>query len=219
MCISKSHRLNAFRKSGAVMIAAQEKFPKLTPEEYFAWEEQQRDRHEYLNGEVYPMSGGTINHSDIAGNILSQLKQHMRGSGCKVLNSDARVNILKTTDYVYPDLSVTCDDRDKTTAQYITYPCLVVEVLSPSTEAYDRGDKFKMYRRNPKLKEYLLVSSEDIAIDLFRRTGPDTWQILSYQAGDIIELKSVNLTLPVEAIYEDIVFEPAVPAVGEAEAE
>lgn len=194
------------------MVAAKEQFPKLTPEEYFAWEEHQLFRHEYLNGEIYAMSGGTINHSDIAGNVLILLKTHMRGSGCKVLNSDARVNILKTTDYVYPDISVTCDDRDKTTTQYITYPCLIVEVLSPSTEAYDRGNKFKMYRRNPQLQEYLLVDSEAISIDLFRRATQDTWQILNYQAGSSIELKSVNLTLPIETIYEDIVFEPASPA-------
>jgi len=191
------------------MIAARKKLPTLTPEEYFAWEEQQLFRHEYLNGQVYAMSGGTINHSEIALNLGTLLKTHMRGSGCKVLNSDARVNILKTTDYVYPDLSITCDDRDKITTQYITYPCLVIEVLSPSTEAYDRGNKFKMYRRNPQLQEYLLVDSEKIAIDLFRRTGPDTWQIISYQAGDAVELKSVNLTLPIEAIYEDIAFEAA----------
>ncbi|EKU96518.1 hypothetical protein Lepto7375DRAFT_0524 [Leptolyngbya sp. PCC 7375] len=189
------------------MVAAKEQFPKLTPEDYFAWEETQTMRHEYLDGEVYAMSGGTINHSDISGNILALLKTHMRGSGCKVLNSDARVNIYETTNYVYPDLSVTCDERDKTTTQYITYPCLVVEVLSPTTEAYDRGNKFKMYRRNPGLQEYVLVDSETIAIEIFRRTEQDTWQILNYQAGDVVELTSVNLTFPIEAIYEDIVFE------------
>ncbi|NJN32653.1 MAG: Uma2 family endonuclease [Synechococcales cyanobacterium RM1_1_8] len=191
------------------MIAAKETFPKLTPEEYFVWEEQQRDRHEYLNGEVYAMSGGTINHSEISINFGAVLKAHMRGSGCKVLNSDARVSILNSTDYVYPDLSVTCDERDKTTKQFITYPCLVIEVLSPSTEAYDRGDKFRMYRQNPNLQEYVLVDSEAIAIEIFRRTAQDTWQIINYQAGDWVDLKSVDLTFPIEAIYEDIVFDSA----------
>ena len=191
------------------MIAAKETFPTLTPEEYFVWEEQQLHRHEYLNGEVFAMSGGTINHSEIALNFGVLLKGRMKGSGCKVLNSDARVNILETTDYVYPDLSVTCDERDKTMQQFITYPCLVIEVLSPSTEAYDRGDKFRMYRQNPNLQEYVLVNSEAIAIEIFRRTAPDAWQILNYQAGDSVELKSVDLTFPIEMIYEDIVFESA----------
>jgi Uma2 family endonuclease len=188
------------------MVAAREHLPRFTPEEYFAWEEQQLERHEYIDGEVYAMSGGTINHGDIAGNFLSLLKSHMRGRGCKTLNSDCRVSIVGSTKYVYPDISVTCDERDKTTAQYITYPCLIVEVLSPGTEAYDRGNKFKMYRRNPSLQEYVLVSAETIEIELFRKTDTDDWRIIDYQAGDTVELKSINLTCQIEQIYEDIVF-------------
>lgn len=188
------------------MIALNENFPKLTPEEYFIWEEQQLDRHEYIDGEVYAMSGGTINHGDIALNLGALLKTHMRGHGCKTLNSDCRVNIFGTNKYVYPDLSITCDERDKTTPQYITYPCLIVEVLSPNTEAYDRGNKFKMYRCNPSLQEYVLVSTEAIEIELFRKTDTDIWQIIDYQAGDIVELKSINLRFSIEQVYEEIVF-------------
>ena len=188
------------------MVAAREHLPRFTPEEYFAWEEQQLERHEYIDGEVYAMSGGTINHGDIALNFGALLKSHMRGRGCKTLNSDCRVSIVGSTKYVYPDLSVTCDERDQTTAQYITYPCLIVEVLSPGTEAYDRGNKFKMYRRNPSLQEYVLVSAEMIEIELFRKTDTDDWRIINYQAGDTVELKSINLICPIEQIYEDIVF-------------
>ena len=190
------------------MIAAPEHFPRFTPAEYFAWEEQQQVRHEYIDGEVYAMSGGTINHSEIALNFGSLLKSHLRGSGCRTLNSDARVNILSSSDYVYPDVSVTCDQRDKTTAQYITYPCLIVEVLSPSTEAYDRGNKFKLYRRNPILQEYVLVDAETMAIELFRKTDSDTWQIIDYDPGDMVELTSIKLTFPIEQVYEDIIFVP-----------
>jgi Uma2 family endonuclease len=189
------------------MVALKANFPKFTPEEYFAWEEQQLERHEYMDGEVYAMSGGTIDHGSIALNFGSLLKIHMRGRGCKTLNSDCRVSIIGSTKYVYPDLSVTCDERDKITPQYITYPCLIIEVLSPSTEAYDRGNKFKMYRRNPSLQEYVLVSTSAIEIELFRKSDGDNWKIINYQAGDIVELKSVNLTVPIEQIYEDIIFE------------
>jgi Uma2 family endonuclease len=188
------------------MIALKEHSPKFTPEKYFAWEEQQLERHEYIDGEVYAISGGTIDHGDIAGNFLSLLKAHMRGSGCKTLNSDCRVSIVGATQYVYPDISVTCDDRDKTMSQYITYPCLIVEVLSSTTEAYDRGKKFKMYRRNPSLQEYVLVSVDTIEIELFRKTETDDWRIINYQTGDTVELKSVNLTCQIQQIYEDIVF-------------
>jgi Uma2 family endonuclease len=189
------------------VIAVRDNFPRFTPEEYFAWEEQQLERHEYINGEVYAMSGGTINHSDIAGNFLSLLKAHMRGSGCKTLNSDARVNILASSHYVYPDVSVTCDERDKTTTQYITYPCLVIEVLSSSTEAYDRGNKFKLYRRNPCLQEYVLVSADTMAIELFRKVD-NNWSLIDYEPGSMVELASVKLTFPIEQVYEDVVFPP-----------
>jgi Uma2 family endonuclease len=189
------------------MIALKEKFPRFTPEEYFAWEEQQQLRHEYLDGEVYAMTGGTINHSDIAGNFLILLKSHLRGSGCKTLNSDARVNIHNSNDYVYPDLSVTCDERDRNNTQFISYPCVIVEVLSPTTEAYDRGDKFFMYRRSASLQDYILVSADKVAIDIYHKDDRGKWDILSYRSGDTIELESVNFTFQIEQVYEDIVFE------------
>ncbi len=188
------------------MIALKEHFPRFTPEEYFAWEEQQLERHEYMDGEVYAMSGGTVIHSQIASNFNRLLGNHMRGSGCKTLNSDCRVNVLGMDKYVYPDTSVTCDERDKTTTQYITHPCLIVEVLSPSTEAYDRGNKFKMYRRNPSLQEYVLVSTDVIEIELFRKINTEDWRIINYQTGDTVELKSINLTFLIDEVYEDIVF-------------
>ncbi len=189
------------------MIAARDNFPKFTPEEYFAWEEQQLERHEYIDGEVYAMSGGTISHSEIALNFGSLLKIHLRGSGCKTLNSDARVKILESSHYVYPDVSVTCDERDKNTTQYIAYPCLVIEVLSSSTEAYDRGNKFKLYRRNPCLQEYVLVDAETMSIELFRKIDHN-WSLIDYEQGSMVELASIKLTFPIEQVYEDIVFVP-----------
>ena len=192
------------------MIAVKDKFPKLTPEEYFVWEEKQLLRHEYLNGEIYAMGGGTQNHGRIASNIIFIVKSHLRGGGCQVGNSDCRVNILETKDYVYPDVSVTCNDSDRTATQAIEYPCLIVEVLSPSTANYDRGDKFRLYRRNPSLQDYVLVDAEKIAIDLYRKNDRGNWEIFNYQSGDNIELRSIDLSFPIESVYEDIVFEQLV---------
>lgn len=188
------------------MVAAYGHFPRFTPEEYFTWEEQQLERHEYLDGEVYAMSGGTQNHSDIAMNFGALLKSHLRGGGCKTFNSDLRIKIFESNKYVYPDLSVTCDDRDKSTPQYITHPCLIIEVLSPITEAYDRGNKFKLYRRNPSLRDYVLVDSNKMAIDLYRKDEAGNWNIINYEIGDAIELKSIDLIFPIEQVYEDIIF-------------
>ena len=189
------------------MIAAKDTIPKFTPEEYFAWEEQQQCRHEYIDGEIYAMTGGTLNHGRIALNFGALLKNHLRGSGCQTGNSDCRVNIQGSNDYVYPDLSVTCDLRDRTATQFISYPCLIVEVLSPSTEAYDRGNKFRMYRRNPILKDYVLVDANSVAIDLYRKDESGNWYILNYQAGDTIDLGGIDLTFSIEQVYEDIIFD------------
>lgn len=189
------------------MIASKNHPLKFTPEEYFQWEEAQTLRHEYLGGEVYAMSGGTINHSKIAGNFTFILKAHLRGGGCQVLTSDARVRIVGSNDYVYPDVSVTCDERDRATNQYITYPCVVIEVLSASTANYDRGDKFRLYRRNSRLQEYLLVDAEKVAIDMYRHNGADNWEIVNYQVGDTITLPSIGLSCAIESVYEDIVFQ------------
>ena len=189
------------------MLAVPNNDHYFTPEEYFVWEAQQLEKHELINGRVYAMTGGTRNHSDIAGNIMTIFKTHLRGSGCKVYNSDCRINIIGTNDFTYPDLSVTCDQRDKKHPLYITYPCLIVEVLSPTTEAYDRGKKFARYRRNPSLIDYVLVSSEEMAIDIYHKNEAGDWLILSYRAGDVVEFKSINLRVTIEQIYEEIIFE------------
>lgn len=188
------------------MFAVPSQFPKLTPVEYFAWEEQQLCRHEYINGEVYAMSGGTQNHSRISLKVGALLDAHLSNGSCRVFNSDCRVNLVGTSDYTYPDASVSCDPQDKTTAQYITYPCLIIEVLSDSTEAYDRGNKFFRYRQNPQLQDYVLVSSKEIAIDLYRKTQNGRWEIINYRPGDIVELQSVNLSFPIEQAYRGIDF-------------
>ncbi len=185
------------------MVATKEDQLIFTPEEYFAWEEKQGVKHEYINGEVYAMSGGSLNHSEIACNLISLLKA---GSSCRVLSSDARVSIQRSSQYVYPDLSVTCDQRDQEATQFITYPCLIAEVLSPSTEADDRGRKFKLYRRSASLQEYILVSASEIEVDLFRKNDRSRWEEINYLAGDLVELESVGLTFPIERIYSEIKF-------------
>jgi Uma2 family endonuclease len=184
----------------------QHQLPKLTPEEYFAWEEQQEVKHEYFDGEVYAMTGGTPNHSKIAVRLTTLLDTHLENNGCQVFNSDARIKIENASKYVYPDASVTCDERDRDAEQFISYPCLIVEVLSPSTEAYDRGNKFELYRRSSTLREYTLVSADKIAIDLYRKDDLGRWQAIYYRDGDLVELESIGLTFPIERIYRGIEF-------------
>jgi Uma2 family endonuclease len=188
--------------------------PRLTSQEYLEWEVQQPLRYEYINGEVFAMAGGTLPHADIALNLASLLRELLRGR-CKVRNSDAKVGITDEGPFTYPDLSISCDDRDsrtetlceRTARQFIRYPCVIIEVLSPSTEAYDRGDKFTLYRRFPTLQEYVLVSSETKTVEIFRRDDVGEWRFIPYSEGDTIELVSLGITLSLNAIYEDVVLE------------
>jgi Uma2 family endonuclease len=190
------------------MIALKDNAPQLTPKEYFAWEEQQLEKHEYIDGQVYAMSGGSKNHSLISVRFITLFANHLESDGCEIGNSDLRVNIAETNNYTYPDVSVTCDDHDKTTTQYITYPCLIAEVLSASTEAYDRGGKFRMYRSNPVLQDYLLVSSSSIEIDLYHKNDGGEWLISNYKEGDTIKLKSISLNFTIEQVYRGLDLTP-----------
>ncbi|MEM9816201.1 MAG: Uma2 family endonuclease [Cyanobacteria bacterium P01_D01_bin.6] len=115
--------------------------PTLTPAEYLDWEAQQPFRYEYVDGQIWAMTEGSIPHNQIAVNLVALLKPHLRGRNCKVLSSDAKVAVADDGPFYYPDVNVTCDDRDRAARNYIRFPCLIVEVLSESTEAKDHGRK------------------------------------------------------------------------------
>ncbi|KRH97167.1 MULTISPECIES: Uma2 family endonuclease [Cylindrospermopsis] len=186
------------------MIVAKDQTPYLTPEEYFTWESTQPEKYEYIDGQVYAMGGGSINHGRISIRFTSMLDSYLEDTGCITGNSDIKVNILGSNNYTYPDISVTCDDRDKANTQYITYPCLIIEVLSPSTEAYDRGGKFRMYRKNPALIDYLLVSSTSMEVDLYHKNDRGDWLIINYKPGEVIELQSINFNFPIDQVYRGL---------------
>jgi Uma2 family endonuclease len=185
------------------MIAARQ--PSLTPQEYFEWEAHQLERHEYFDGQVYAMAGGTLAHGRIGLNIASVLRSALRNSGCTTFNSDCKLGITENGPFTYPDVSVSCDDRDRTAQQFIQSPCLIIEVLSPSTESYDRGGKFKLYRRLESLQEYVLVSSEVQSVEVFRRNSSGNWELIPYDESTEITLSSIDLTVAIEAFYEDVV--------------
>ncbi|AFZ18917.1 Uma2 family endonuclease [Allocoleopsis franciscana] len=178
-----------------------------TPQEYLDWEEQQSIKYEYIDGEVFAMTGGTIPHNDLAVNLTTALKNHLRGKGCKVSMADAKVGVSERGPFHYPDVMVTCDERDRRAIRVIYYPCLIVEVLSPSTEAKDRGKKFQNYRRISTLKEYVLISAEQKVIECFRLNEKGVWELYTYSEGDEVELKSIDFRCPIELVYEDVMLE------------
>jgi Uma2 family endonuclease len=114
--------------------------------------------------------------------------------------------VQKSTKFIYPDLSVTCDDQDENASNFISHPCLIVEVLSPSTEGYDRGEKFYLYERSNSLKDYVLVNTNKIEINLYKKDDLGKWQIIKYVAGELVELESINLSFPIEEVFRGIKF-------------
>lgn len=178
----------------------------MTVEAYLDWEPCQEVRHELINGKVFAMTGGTLPHNDIAINLLTALRPHIRAQGCRINIADAKVSIASTI-YRYPDLVVSCDAQDRTALNAIQYPKLIVEVLSPGTESLDRGDKFREYRTLPSLEEYVLISSTQINVEIYRRGGGRLWLYTAYQAPDIIPLESVGFDFPMALLYEDVVID------------
>jgi Uma2 family endonuclease len=184
----------------------------LTPDEYLAWEAEQPLKHEYINGEVYAMTGGTLPHNDIALNLYSQLRLHLRERGCRGNVADAKVRVGAAGPYFYPDLVVSCDERDRKATEALHYPMLIVEVLSPSTAGFDRGDKFKFYRRISTLQEYVLIDAEKVGVDCYRKTSAGKWELTAYPddavdgENPILELVSLDFQCPLALVYEEVEF-------------
>jgi len=164
-------------------------------------------RYEYIDGYVTMLAGGTANHALIGVNVTSMLRRLLRGGPCLVYNSDLRVRLSETR-YVYPDASVSCDERDRGQTDMLRSPRLVVEVLSPATEAYDRGRKFAYYRDNPTIQEYVLIDSLRPIVELFRLEKNSLWTFHSFGPGDDVELASLQVRFPISAVYEDVIFPP-----------
>jgi Uma2 family endonuclease len=189
-------------------MIAEPNFKYMTPQEYLEWEATQEIKHEYIDGEVFAMTGGTIPHNLIGGNLYTLLKSHLRGKGCRIFFADVKVQISEVGSYHYPDVMVSCDERDRNAIQLIQYPCLIVEVLSSSTEAYDRGEKFRRYRQLPTLQEYVLVDATQMSVDRFSRLSERRWELQTYGEGEVLELSSITWKGAIKLLYEDVPFEP-----------
>lgn len=189
------------------MIAIPQQQKKMTVEEYLEWESLQDIRYEYVNGEVFAMTGGTIPHNDIALNLYRALYPHLQSRGCRVNVSDVKVQVSPKSRYYYPDLIVRCDPQDLNARKFIQQPKIIAEVLSPGTMGKDRGEKFNYYLKIPTLQEYILIDSEQVSVERYCRGEGRMWGYYAYGAGDIITLSSIEFELPIELLYEGVVFE------------
>ena len=162
------------------------------------------ERYEYVDGYAYMLAGGTNNHGIISVNVSRELSNRLQGGRCRVYSSDAKVRLAERR-YLYPDVSVGCDERDNGTQTFLQFPRVIVEVLSPSTDAYDRGQKFYYYRTCPTLEEYVLVDTQQRAVDIYRRAEQDLWTLHFFREGDNVELTSLSLTIPLATLYQQVV--------------
>ncbi len=189
------------------MMIASAQNSGITPEEYLQLEAASDLKHEYIDGKVYAMAGATDTHVTIAGNIFALLLSHLRGSGCRVFISDMKVKIEAKNRFFYPDVMVTCETQDRENSTYKQFPCLIIEVLSDSTEAFDRGDKFADYQSLSSLQEYVLINSRKARIECFRRTPEGLWLLQFYELVDNqFELTTVEFSAKIAEVYEQVEF-------------
>jgi Uma2 family endonuclease len=179
---------------------------KLTEEEYLEIERKAEFKSEFLDGVMYAMSGGSLRHSDLSTNLAAALRAVLHGKDCKAFNSDLRVRISGRM-YSYPDVTVVCGkpqlaDREQ---DVLLNPIVVFEVLSPTTEHYDRGVKFQLYRTIESLKEYILISQDAVRVEQYVRQDATTWTLHDHQGPNAeLKMNSIGISLSLERIYEGV---------------
>ena len=179
----------------------------ISPEEYLELEANSMEKHEYVDGEIYAMTGTSDRHNQICGNLYNIIRNHLRGGKCRAYIADVKARIEKRNRFYYPDVMVTCDERDRENSLHKSFPKLIIEVLSPSTEAKDRGRKFSDYITLDSLEEYVLVNTKEQKIEIYRRSEQGGWHFQEYYLeSDNFPLQSLDLELSFVEVYEDVEF-------------
>jgi Uma2 family endonuclease len=176
-----------------------------TIEEYLEMEETSDEKHEYYQGEIFTMSGAKLPHNIVTRNLYGKLIQELKDKSCQPFGSDLRIHIPANTLFTYPDISIFCDDIKTLNDDEFNAlnPTILIEVLSPSTKNYNRGDKFKLYRNIATLKEYVLVDSLSISVEAFYINTAGNWELKEYTSvGDSLYLLTIDTRIPLKEIYE-----------------
>ncbi|WP_301102644.1 Uma2 family endonuclease [Propionivibrio sp.] len=185
---------------------------------YLVWENAQPGRNEYIAGEVFAMVGVRQSHNVATGNLYNVLRRELKGSPCRVFIESVKTRIEAANCFFYPDVVVTCDARDRLTPEYLSHPLLVVEVLSESTVAFDRGAKFAAYRKLDSLRDYVLIDVSAQRIEVFRRNAENHWVLYDYGLGDRVEFASLSLSLDPAELLDDTLEMPPEPTSPQANA-
>jgi Uma2 family endonuclease len=167
-------------------------------------EEMSAVRHEFVDGQIFAMAGGTPEHAALSAAVLVVLGGKLLGGRCRPYSADLRIRVLATGLATYPDAAVICGEpsRDPSSPTHVTNPTVVVEVLSTSTEEYDRGEKREHYQQIPALREYLLVSQDRRRVEVFRRSDGGAWECRVHESGDAVELPSLSVAFTTDELYD-----------------
>ena len=172
--------------------------------DYLAGERDSDVRHEYVDGRLFAMGGASLAHTLLVTNLVTALRNRLRGSGCRVSSSDMKVRLADGRRYYYPDVVVSCNDRREEPDAYTsTRPALVVEILSPSSESTDRREKLVEYQSLPSIVDYLILSQDVPLLERFERDG-EGWTRAEFGVGEAVELGALGLSLPMDELYEDV---------------
>lgn len=186
------------------------KYNYVSPEQYLEMEGAAEIKHEYYKGEVFAMSGASVAHNDIAYNINRLVASFLHGKGCKLYGSDFRIHIPQNSLFTYPDFSIVRGKTDTADVytDNLTNPAVIIEILSKSTKDYDRGTKFNLYRSIPTLKEYILIDSTSLSVEIFTRQHDNSWVLTEFkQLTESFVISTIGLTLHLHDIYDDVNFE------------
>ncbi len=181
---------------------------QMTSQDFLAWDATQTVKHEFVRGEVFAMAGASEAHVTLTLNLAMALRQHLRGTPCRSFITDMKLRVEAADAFFYPDVMVCCSAADASSPLVKRDPVLLVEVLSPSTEAYDRGEKFASYRLLPNLREVVLIDPASRRCEVFQKrdSGPDQglWVLHPYEPGQDVVLRSVDLTVTAERLWDEV---------------
>ncbi len=177
---------------------------KLDLAAYLEWESGQPGKNEFVRGEVFAMVGARRIHGEVAGNCFALLRQHLKGGPCRAYINDMKVRVERADAVFYPDVFVTCDPRDRATELVFAHPTLVIEVVSDSTAAYERGPKFAAYRQLPSLAEYALIAPERKSVEVFRRNADGLFVLHDFSGQETVEFQSIGAKVPLAIVFENV---------------
>lgn len=177
--------------------------PTMTLDAFLQWENDQPERHEYHRGEVFAMVGARRSHGRVVSNLNRRLGERLDGTPCQVFTEGMKLQIAEDT-ILYPDVFVTCDKNDLATDMVFRAPRVVIEVLSPSTQSYDRSQKFALYRRLPSLQDYLLVDPDTRRVEALRREPPDRWLFVDMSQDEAIAIPSLDCRIPLAQVFQGL---------------